>query len=81
MMATVIEIVKAHLEREGFGGLVADGGECGCELDDLVPCAGDCSHCSPGYKHDDPRPAHEGEWAIWKQKDAPTEAQWDLVEY
>ena len=77
----VIEIVKAHLVENGFGGLVADGAECGCEIDDLVPCGCDCGQCYPGYKHADPRPDNPGGWAIWRQKETPTEEQWESVEY
>lgn len=67
-MARVIEIVKAHLEANGFDGLVAVDAECGCLCDDLVPCSGDFSMCEPGY-----RGAHAdepGEWAIYRTKAA-----------
>jgi len=80
-MATVIEIVRAHLKAEGFGGLVADGAECGCELDDLAPCGGDISRCEAGYKHTDPRGGDPQAWAIWRQKEPPTDEQWEGVEY
>jgi hypothetical protein len=75
-MATVIEILKAHLKAEGFGGLLADGAECGCELDDLAPCGGDFSRCEAGYKHMNPRNNGSNEWAIWRQKEPPTPEQW-----
>jgi len=77
---TVIEIVKAHLIAGGFGGLVSEGGGCGCELDDLVPCSNDCSGCNVGHKHADPRPGHEGGWAIWEQKEPPSLEQWSEVD-
>jgi hypothetical protein len=81
-MATVIEIVKAHLTANGFGGLVAPMGDCGCEIDDLVPCTSDCSQCMPGYKHMDPRhPDDPHSFAIWKQKEPPTDEQWATVCY
>lgn len=80
-MSKTIEEVKADLIANGFQGLVAEGAECGCELDDLVPCGGDCSQCIPGYKHADPRPEQAGSWAIWKQKEPPTAKQWALVQY
>jgi hypothetical protein len=48
----------------GFTGIVAPG-ECGCRLDDLMPCqvesfyhdkdTGMPSGCKPGYAHSDPR--------------------------
>ena len=80
-MFRVIEIVKERLAADGFGGLVADGGECGCELNDLVPCGSDCSQCEPGYKHMDPRKEDSEGWAIWKQKEPPTAEQWASVDY
>ncbi len=66
-MATVIAILKAHLEARGFDGLVAVDAECGCLCDDLVPCSGDFGQCEPGY-----RGAHAeepGEWAIYRTKE------------
>lgn len=45
-MATVIEIVKAHLEAQGFDGLVQTDAACGCLLDDLQPCCGDLAPVS-----------------------------------
>ena len=65
-MATVIEIVKAHMEANGFDGLVQADAECGCLCDDLVPCGGDFSTCEPGYRGmsaDEP-----GEWGIYRTK-------------
>lgn len=76
----VIEIVKERLMADGFSGLVAPDGGCGCEIDDLVPCGSDCSQCEPGYKHMDTRVARDG-WAIWKQKEPPTPEQWTATNY
>lgn len=47
---TVKEIVKNYLENNGFHGLCSD--ECGCELNDLFPCNGDCSveGCEPAFQ-------------------------------
>lgn len=48
---TVKAIVRQYLSDHGFEGLVADMGECSCELDDLMPC--ECTgvdRCEPGYK-------------------------------
>lgn len=71
-MATVIEIVKAHLEANGFDGLVQTDGACGCLLDDLQPCCGDFGTCEPGYRgmHAD----EPGEWAIYRTKEAARES-------
>jgi len=45
----VKEIVKAYLEKNGYGGLYSPG-ECACKLDDLMPCACEgIELCEPGY--------------------------------
>jgi hypothetical protein len=80
-MPRVIEIVKAHLIARGFSGLVAEDASCGCELDDLVPCGNDCSGCRAGYKHKDPRSEYPHGWAIWEQKEPPSDEQWSNVDY
>lgn len=58
----VIEILKAHLETNGFDGLVQPEGECGCELSDLRPCGSDFGDCRPAYRH--PDPSGEGDWVM-----------------
>lgn len=79
---TVIQIVRKHLEDNGYTGLVAPMGDCGCELSDLAPCCSEISQCAPGYKHMDPRqPDDPHSFAIWKQKEAPTAEQWERVVY
>ena len=47
----VIEIVKEHLEKNGYDGLVEVDGECGCKKDDLSPGGHGClqTDCEPGY--------------------------------
>lgn len=48
---TVKEIVEQYLRQNGYTGLLSQDMECGCDIDDLVPCNGDCiEHCEPGYK-------------------------------
>lgn len=47
-MTTVIEIVRAHLESNGFDGLYSPS-ECACKVDDLAPCGGLKEDCEPGY--------------------------------
>ena len=77
----VIDIVGEKLEADGFGGLVANGSECCCEIGDLAPCGRDFSLCKAGYKHMDPRPENVDRWAIWDQKEPPTANQWEEVAY
>jgi hypothetical protein len=46
-LAKVQDIVRAYLEDNGYDGLAED--DCGCWLNDLMPCGGDYSRCRPGY--------------------------------
>ena len=71
-MARIIEIVKAHLEANGFDGLVQEDAECGCLVEDLQPCCGDFGTCEPGYRgmHAD----EPGEWAIYRTKEGARES-------
>jgi len=49
--ATVMDIVRQYLRREGYDGLVDPDNQCGCLVDDLRPCCpGEISGCRPGYK-------------------------------
>jgi hypothetical protein len=45
---TVIDILKRFLRRGGYDGLCHPDTECGCWLDDLVPCDGPIDWCQPG---------------------------------
>lgn len=49
-MPTVIEIVAEHLQAGGFDGLANADAECGCFLDDLVPCREIGGGCRAGRK-------------------------------
>ena len=44
----VYEITKKYLIDNGYDGLFTD--ECGCLVDDLMPCGFECGYCQPGYK-------------------------------
>jgi len=48
-MPDVREIVKRWLQEHGYDGLT-NLCDCGCELDDLMPCSNDVSGCVPGHK-------------------------------
>jgi hypothetical protein len=46
---TTLDIIKQYLEANGYDGLA--GEECGCFIDDLVPCGfGIPVYCRAGYK-------------------------------
>jgi hypothetical protein len=68
----VIEIVKAHLEANGFDGLVHTDAGCGCLCDDLAPCCQDISQCEPGYRGADE--SEDSDWAIYRTKERARES-------
>ena len=48
---TAREILYLYLLEHGYDGLCS--GECGCDLNDLCACCGECSaYCHPAYKFD-----------------------------
>ena len=63
----VKQIVTEWLKEHGYDGLYND--DCGCVLDDLMPCEDCCDGCEAGYKTlaDDPE---EGEWLVGPKKGA-----------
>ena len=70
-MATVIEIIRAHLTSIGAEGLLQPDAECACELCDLAPCCDVISSCQPGWKGSPSSPDH-GEWSMYASKEAAT---------
>ena len=44
------EIAKEWLTQHLYHGLFTD--DCGCEVDDLMPCGSPSENCEPGYKLD-----------------------------
>jgi hypothetical protein len=69
----------------GYTGIVAPG-ECGCRLDDLMPCGvssfyrdgatGIPRGCQPGYAHSDPRGGPD--WVVSTKKEPPTLEAFDM---
>lgn len=68
MPTTVQEILEDWLRCQGYDGLVSDGAECACQLDDLMPCSAPCDTCQPGYRG--PDPSGEMEWLMYASKEA-----------
>lgn len=52
---TVKEIVAEYLKSKKYDGLVLPDAECGCSLDDFIPCGEISDECQAGYKHKDNR--------------------------
>lgn len=46
---TVKNIIVDWLRANGYDGLCDPPNECGCKLDDLIPCASPCDTCMAGY--------------------------------
>jgi len=46
-----VDIVKEYLIKNGYEGLLNEDEDCGCCVDDLMPCDGAYGQCSPAYKH------------------------------
>jgi len=46
-MKEVKEIIRNFLIAGGYDGLYCE--ECGCSLEELIPCGSDFSQCKPGY--------------------------------
>jgi hypothetical protein len=76
---------RVFLIAGGFTGIVAPG-ECGCRLDDLMPC-GISAHCcdgatgiphgcQPGYVHQDPR--RDDNWIVSTKNTTPIAEAFDM---
>jgi len=50
MSLTVKEILKKWLKDNGYGGLYSDYMECGCNLEDLLPCEEVHQDCRAGVE-------------------------------
>jgi len=57
---TVYDIIKEWLKENGYDGLCAPDFECGCSLDDFMPCGQPSPTCEAGHKGKAP------EWADTK---------------
>ena len=49
-MNNVKELVAHNLRAMGIDGLYSEQGECGCSVDDLMPCDSPCDNCEPAVK-------------------------------
>jgi len=63
----VQDIIESWLKENGYDGLYDDR-ECGCLLEDLIPCGGDWAfECQPGYKNVCGCPDHNS-WRVSSNK-------------
>ena len=46
----VKEILIKYLKNHGYDGLFSEYGDCGCDIEDLIPCDEACHNCEAGYK-------------------------------
>ena len=70
---TVRDIVTEWLAANGYDGLVSGDTECGCKLNDLVPCDSPFDTCEPAYRG--PDPTGEAEWLMYRSKEAAAAAK------
>ncbi len=69
----IATIVTKWLRAHGYDGLCIPG-ECGCCVDDLMPCGCCCEgECRAGYKG--PPTPEGGDWAIYLSREAAAEAE------
>ena len=55
------DIIIDWLKEHDFDGLCLPENDCGCCVDDLIPCASDPTFCQPGKK----RIKDDGDWEIY----------------
>jgi hypothetical protein len=65
----VKEIIEKYLRDNGYDGLCYADEECGCLLEDLIPCGEPCDQCVPGYNGADPSGEHDS-FIYEKKEDA-----------
>lgn len=53
-MSEVGDIILDYLIENDFDGLVNSDNECGCGIDDLVPCDSNCMGCKPAIEVEPP---------------------------
>lgn len=68
---TCKEIIEQYLKEKGFDGLCGD--DCGCGIDDLMPCFDAWTECVPGFKG--PDPDGESDWLMYPSREAVAEAK------
>jgi len=55
MAPTIKEMIREYLEKNGYDGLSCPWAECGCEINDLMPCDGpEKDECFAGHRVEDP---------------------------
>jgi hypothetical protein len=67
MNPTVKEVVRSFLEDNGYDGLFNSEFDCGCDLEELMPCEDYFSDCECGYKHPNPE-ITESDFLIMRNK-------------
>jgi hypothetical protein len=78
---TAKEIIIKYLKDNGYDGLYDD--DCGCGIDDLMPCGNSPYYCNPAYRCN--CDLHCGEYGgcytpekqnkCWKEEEPPKEGE------
>ena len=58
----VKEIVRSWLTQNGYEGLSNGYIECGCTLDNLMPCEESCEHCEASHRGKPPEGEEGDDW-------------------
>ena len=61
---SIKEIVTEWLEHEGYDGLCNPHLECGCNLNNLIPCDYEVENCVAGHKE----LQNDGDWLMFPGK-------------
>lgn len=67
----VKEIVIKYLKDNGYEGLCTT--DCGCEIEDLIPCNECFNGCCPGYRIE-----YEGDWIIRQDSEVKNMNEQDM---
>lgn len=65
---TVKTLLKQSLVDHGYDGLCSPDGECGCGLDNLIPCMEPCDLCRPAYRGPGRYDGGDGDFGMYLTK-------------
>jgi hypothetical protein len=76
---TIKEILEAWLKENGYDGLCYPDYDCGCRLEDLMPCCEPSGYCEAGHKRKPPADSEysDADWLIYSGKAEQEEGEKD----